>query len=72
MGDAINPTGPGRSLAGEYSRFKNLYPSYFKGLNIIKSDQELFRNYLLKRAKANPTPVETTVKDLLKDSKINL
>ena len=48
-----------------------MYPSYFKGLNIVKSDQELFRNYLLKRAKANPTPVETTVKDLLKDSKIN-
>ena len=71
MGDTINPTGPGRSLAGEYSRFKNLYPSYFKGLNIVKSDQELFRNYLLKRAKANPTPVETTIKDLLKDSKIN-
>jgi hypothetical protein len=71
MGDAINPTGPGRSLAGEYSRFKNLYPSYFKGLSIVKNDQELFRNYLLKRAKANPTPVETTIKDLLKESKIN-
>jgi len=71
MGDTINPTGPGRSLAGEYSRFKNLYPSYFKGLSIVKNDQELFRNYLLKRAKANPTPVETTIKDLLKDSKIN-
>ena len=60
-----------RSLAGDYSRFKSAYPSYFKGLNIVKSDQELFRNYLLKRAQANTTPVETTVKDLLKDSKIN-
>ena len=71
MGDTINLEGPGRSMAGEYSRFKNMYPSYFKGLSIVKNDQELFRNYLLKRAKANSTPVETTIKNLLKDSKIN-
>jgi len=63
--------GAERSLAGDYSQFKLLHPSYFKGLNIVKSDQQLFRNYLLKRARADATPVETTIKDLLKDSKIN-